>query len=482
MATVTKSPTDATSAIKEHINSVIGEYKASNKAEVDALKAELNEIKQKALTPVYPQGVSPAWLNTPHVTAGPVGRDSDGYSILKAVAFANGMMDAELCKEEINVGERLKALYDKHGYTATRVPNTRTFLVPYSTAHMPQFTGEGVKLASELRQKQMASVRGFDPDEAAWVRRKALGTTSDTSGASLIGYPELGELIDMQRKQEVFTQAGAKEITLPGNAMIDFPKLMNGATAYWVGEGKQITQSQETTGSLKLVGKKLATFVPLNNELLRYANPTAEGMVRADMAAVNALAIDLAMLEGTGGTQPKGLITYDSSSSWTVGEDKLLTYSVTSNTFQPQDVYGMIGVLPDPVQKRPLKFIMRNDLWGKVRGRRASAITANDGAGQFVFNVTRTVSENIPAQLDGYPVVASSQVSKTRGSGSQTYVLAGAFEDWVIGRFGVMEFLASNTGDTPMAYDQTLLRAIQIMDAGARHASSFCFADAITIQ
>ena len=48
-------------------------------------------------------------------------------------------------------------------------------------------------------------------------------------------------------------------------------------------------------------------FVKLNNELLRFASPSAEGLVRFDMARVAALKADLAMLEGTGGTQIKGL-------------------------------------------------------------------------------------------------------------------------------------------------------------------------------
>ena len=51
-------------------------------------------------------------------------------------------------------------------------------------------------------------------------------------------------------------------------------------------------------------------FVKVNNELMRFASPSAEGLVRLDMARVAALKADLAMLEGTGGTQIKGLLTY----------------------------------------------------------------------------------------------------------------------------------------------------------------------------
>ena len=56
------------------------------------------------------------------------------------------------------------------------------------------------------------------------------------------------------------------------------------------------------------------------------------------------------------------------------------------------------------------------------------------------------------------------------------------FRDWIIARFGVLEFLSSNVANDAFTNDQTRLRGIQHVDAGPRHASSFVFADAITIQ
>jgi HK97 family phage major capsid protein len=281
---------------------------------------------------------------------------------------------------------------------------------------------------------------------------------------------------------EVFSRAGATQISLPPNARMQFPKLTGGTTAYWVGEAATITNSIPTTGYLDLIGKKLGVLTYINNDLIRYATQSAEGMVRSDMAAQSALKADLAMLEGTGGTQIKGLINYPTASSWSQGTDSVITYTVGSNKFQPQDVYKMQSKLPDPVQAMKKTFIMRNDLWGVVASRRADAVSAADAAGPFVFNITRQGSDTIPPQLNGYDVVTSSQVSATRGSGSQTYVIHGAFQDWIIARFGVMEFLMSNTSDTAMTNDQTLLRAIQILDAGPRHSASFVFADSIDIS
>ena len=49
-------------------------------------------------------------------------------------------------------------------------------------------------------------------------------------------------------------------------------------------------------------------LVKLTNELLRFASPSAEGLVRYDMARAAALKADKAMLEGTGGLQILGLL------------------------------------------------------------------------------------------------------------------------------------------------------------------------------
>src|SRR5437762_10902708 len=90
--------------------------------------------------------------------------------------------------------------------------------------------------------------------------------------------------------------------------------------------------------------KKLGVFVKINNELLRFASPSAEGLVRLDMARVAALKADLAMLEGTGGTQIKGLTTYSDITSYTAG-----TVAANGNTFLAEDVAKMESKLPDAV-------------------------------------------------------------------------------------------------------------------------------------
>src|SRR5438067_2902938 len=214
----------------------------------------------------------------------------------------------------------------------------QSFLVPFASAHLPVFEPQGQRLRDEVHQKMTAHAAKYDPDEADWIvrrlnpHRKALGTLTDTAGGTLVPLPMLGELIDLQRSLEVFATAGAREVALPPNGRIQFPKLTAASTAYWVGEGSSITESQPTTGNLDLQAKKLGVFVKLNNELLRFASPSAEGLVRLDMARAAALKADQAMLEGTGGTQIKGLTTYTG-----IGTHTASVIGAQGDNFQPQD-------------------------------------------------------------------------------------------------------------------------------------------------
>lgn len=437
--------------------------------------------------PVYKPGQEPGRVfGAPHVTSGPVGQDSAGYSLVKAAGYCLGIVSPDRAKEEIHVAKRLRELYGQY----MPVFQDRTFLIPASTRFLVTVDGSGnempelVKFVGEIREKMAATVVGFDPDEARERFRgeyaKAFGTISDVAGGSLVAPPMLGDLIDLQRNMEVFPNAGATEVALPPNGRISFPKLTGGATAYWVGEGNAFTESQPTTGSLFLEAKKLGLLVTVSNELFRFTGPSTEGMLRVDMARQGALKADLSMLEGTGGTQIKGLITYPSNTVWVQGTDPLLAYTVTSNLFQPNDAADMEALLPDQ-SGDPTAWVMRRNLWSKIRNRRWDTITAADGKGGFVFDLTRSAADGIPLELEGVKVVRSSQVSNTRGTGTQTYVILGNFRDWIIARFGVMELMANPWG-TGYPNDQTVLRAIQTLDAGPRHAASFCFADALTIS
>ena len=422
----------------------------------------------------------------PYGTTGAL-RQSGSYSIARAAGFALGILPAEMCKEEIQTHTVMKGLYaGSHlGF------EPRSFLVPFASGYLPTGYGDSpyqtdpnkVSAVNEIREKMAASVDqgGFDE---AYERRKALGTIDDSAGGSFRAAPQLGEIIDLQRTAEVFSRCGAREVPLPPNGQISYPRLKNAATAYAVGEGAALTEANATTGSLLLQAKKYAVLSKINSELFKFSNSAVEAMLRMDMAQTAARKLDADMLYGTGGTAIKGLRTYSTQTSWSQGtSDKVMLYTsagaaTDGDTLQPEDIEGMLGILPDGVE--PTAWVMRRVMLSKLATRRVgSGYAANDGKGPFAFDITRTTAEGTGRRpfLAGVKVVDSQTVTATLAKGSSgsvlTEILAGDFGDWLIGRAGVMEFLATNQGDTAFVNDQVWLRGIQHIDAGPRNASSF---------
>jgi len=469
--------------------------------------AKLDELVSKTLAtkkPV-PHGrtrgtgkLAPLIAKAATITArtGQLSDSAAGVSIQKAMAYCSGNAnrDDPEVREAVELSRKIGEVYGAF-YPFHNSPGS--LLVPASVGFLPTVSPRGYDIpgAGELKKEinqRILTVKGIDPDELAHIAgrggdlghlaTKSLNTLSDLTGGSTVPPPSLGDLIDLQRNLEVFSKSGATNVTLPPNGTIQYPKLTGGATAFWVGEGGTITASQEKTGSLSLSAKKLALRVPLTTELIKFSDQNVDSMVRVDMARQGALLADLAQLQGTGGTQIKGLITYPTATAWTQNVDSLLAYTVAGNKFQPTDVAGMWGLLPDEITDG-LTWVMRKQMWTAIRNRRADGPIPGDGAGAFVFNgFSRGIAEGGLSQateLDSSKVVWSSQVSAARGNGSQTFIILGYFPDWLVGRLGVMEFMTNPYN--LMSTMTTEIYCFQFIDAGPRHAASFAFADNVNI-
>jgi HK97 family phage major capsid protein len=265
---------------------------------------------------------------------------------------------------------------------------------------------------------------------------------------------------------------------LPPNGKIDFPRHTSGLTGYWVGENAAITASEMGTDTLSLTAKKLAGLVKLPNELIRYATPSIEAFVRDDLATTLALKADLDMLQNAGSsTVPTGIIETSGINSVAAS-----TTGTNGDTFEPADPGRMAAaVLDDNFDTSSAAFLMRPELFTGLYNKRTAAVSSGDGEGSFLFATNRGQIENgLPPRLFGHPVYVSTQIAADRDKGSAsdlTYVLFGVFSEWLIARAGVLEFATSTQGDTPFANDQTWVRAIMSMDAGARHAKAFALTD-----
>ncbi|MFA7333659.1 MAG: phage major capsid protein [Kiritimatiellia bacterium] len=165
------------------------------------------------------------------------------------------------------------------------------------------------KLQLHSQKRQTAGlVVPVDILRAKFDGRRDLTVGSATGGGNLVSTDlESQSFIEILRNQSAVMGAGARMLNgLVGNVAI--PKQTGSATAYWVAESGAPTESQQTVGQVTLRPKTLGAYTDISRQLLLQSSIDVESMVRSDLAAIVALAIDLAALYGTGAdNQPTGV-------------------------------------------------------------------------------------------------------------------------------------------------------------------------------
>lgn len=101
-----------------------------------------------------------------------------------------------------------------------------------------------------------------------------------------------------------------KRVTTMGGLVgnVDIPRQNSATQAYWVGEGGAPNETDPGIDQISFSPKTLAAYTDITRRLMLQSTPDAELIVRNDLLKVMALALDYAVLYGTGASnQPTGL-------------------------------------------------------------------------------------------------------------------------------------------------------------------------------
>jgi HK97 family phage major capsid protein len=480
----------------------LNEIRESQKKNADAIAALGKNFETFANKMAKtPQGGHPKQADVfgvPWARKGEDSMSSRGFSFIKMFGVLTGQLDKEQAKTECDVHERLHNVYVKspspegqYAYEGRgrMLDPSKKFLAPLATSYMHNEYVPG-EFRREMKQLVRAGMDGADHDEMEWIRRKQIeqhyGTKTlswldELTGGALVAPPEMGELIELLRNKEALVNAGARTVPLPPQGRMKYPRQTAASLTYWVGESGPITDSNIGTGEVTLQAKKLAVMIKAPNELIRFASPAAEALMRDDMTKSLALALDLACLEGLGGdNRPRGLIHLPDINRIQASP---AAQGVDGDRIFGQDIYRMVAA----VEESNAEFegwIMRPKTWFKFLQLRADAVSQNDAQGPFLFNLVRDPGyDGGKPALGGYNVTKSTQVSQARTKGSAsnlTYLLGGMFSDCLIGMFGAIEFAATTLGDTAFTYDQTWVRGILSADFNVRHEAAFVMMDQLS--
>lgn len=261
-----------------------------------------------------------------------------------------------------------------------------------------------------------------------------------------------GSFVDLLRNRSVALRMGATRLSgLVGNVTI--PKRTAASTAYWLAdESTQITESNGTFAQISLTAKNVAALTEVSHQLMSQSSPSVEMLVMQDLAEVVALAVDVAILRGSGNSgQPTGIVntvgigSVSGSSLAAAGVLEFQSDVAANNALMPGCGYVTTAAVAALLAARPeLPSTGTERLW---KGNLL------DGT---LFN---------------FPAMSSQQMSSAT-------MLFGHWPSVILGEWGVLELMTNPYSDFTRGL--TGLRAWYTCDVAVRHPGAFSYASSIS--
>ena len=282
-------------------------------------------------------------------------------------------------------------------------------------------------------------------------------TTMTTTGAAAVVPDDYraDQFIGLLRNSLIVRSLGARVLTgLRGDTVL--PKATGAATAYWVGEGDALTESNTTYSSIKLEPKTVGALTAFSRNLALQSNPSIEALLRDDISAVVGLAVDKALLHGTAvAKQPVGILA-------TAGIQTAALGAVTW------------AALVAMLEKLGLENVTPNAIVTHAKAATKLQTTLKNAANGAEYLLQNGRIAELPAYI-------TNQLDTKAGTPDKGRVIAGDFSQIVIGEWGVTEILANPYATGYYEAGAVQLRIMHTMDAVVRHPKAFVVADDMTI-
>lgn len=233
---------------------------------------------------------------------------------------------------------------------------------------------------------------------------------------------------------------------------ITIPRQSAAATAEWLAsESSAPTESQQTFVQLSMAPKTVGAYTELSRKLLLQSSIDVEGLVNADLAAVAALAVDSATINGTGTSgQPLGVLNVTGVGSVSGSSLGLAGILETQTDLASANVMPLRG-----------GYVTTPTVAGLMI---AEVMFANTASPLWVGNIWN-------GQMMGFPAMSTNQAP------AGTMV----FGDWsklVVGEWGVLEI--DTNPYASFAAGIIGVRALYSVDVGVRLPAAFTVASSIT--
>lgn len=312
------------------------------------------------------------------------------------------------------------------------------------------------------REKALAFVkREWSGAIAIDATVKALEASTDVAGGVLVTPQVSADVIEFLRPQVIVRRLGARVVPMP-TGTLRLPKHTGASTASYIGEGQDIPKTEQTFGLLMLTWKKLAALVPISNDLLRFATPNVDTIVRDDVVRSLRTKEDVTFIRATGSAaSPKGI------RNW-IPAANLIAANATINLANVTVDLGklVVALLNADIPMITPGWMMAPRTWNYL-------MTVRDTNGNFAFR-----DELLQGRLWGWPFGITTQIPINLGGGadeSEIYlvdfadVVIGESENLIIDASTEAAYVESGALVSAFSRDQTLVRVIAQHDIGLRH-------------
>jgi len=276
--------------------------------------------------------------------------------------------------------------------------------------------------------------------------------TAANSGAIIPTDHRADQYIGALRNSLLTRRLGVRVLSgLSGNVSI--PKYGSGVTTGWVADNSSLNASDMTHGSVTLSPKHAGSLSEMSRSLIMQSSPDIEQLLREDMAAGLATALDRVTIGGGGANEPAGIIATLGAANATLATP---TWAEVLEIVKDVEVANALGVhswLLNPAAKAKLSGTLK--------------VTGDAGAGFLLEG----------GKIGDHAAYSTNQVPAAAAAGA-------IFGDWsqvLLGIWSELDVLVNPYDSTAYARGGVMVRAMATCDIAMRHIEAFQYADDVPL-
>lgn len=310
-----------------------------------------------------------------------------------------------------------------------------------------RLTGREAEVQTELSRGREMRGLAVPADLLLGERRDGQTVGTDPAGGYLVP-TMLGAMQDRFRPAMKVEALGATVLRgLVGH--LDLPNLAASGDVHWIGENENTTRSAAEFEAVAMGPKTVSAEYRLSRRLMLQSGESIENILRADLGALLAGAIDKAAIAGAGVKEPIGIL---STSGVTPVTASALLVDTTA------DLIEVLDIADAPASSRG--FLTNGVVGGvarKVKDTQEHVIPLNE-----LFHAQRIeFSNNVPANLGG--------------ANNKSALLYGEWSQLVVGYWSAIDIVPNIYHSDVASSGGMLIHAFCDLDVAVRNPAAFAF-------